>query len=114
LPDLGKVPLFVRNVATWRGLGYSLRQISAQSGVTPQALSIMLARQRASLLAAALRPGDLADLSPRAVSCLGRLGIATRKKANSIKDLEALLRVQRNCGRKTIREVLEWAGDRSP
>lgn len=114
LPDVEQVPLFIRNVATWRGLGYSLRHISAQSGVTPQALSIMLVRQRASLHAAALGPGELAGLSPRAVSCLGRLGVGTRDKARRLKDLEALLATQRNCGRKTIREILDWTGNCSP
>ena len=109
LPDPDQLPLFVRNVATWRGLGYSLLQISRKSGVTPQALSVMLVRQKASLLAASRGPGELAGLSPRAVNCLGRLGIGTRAKARRIKELEAKLRAQRNCGYKTAKEILEWA-----
>jgi hypothetical protein len=108
LPDLDQIPLFVRNVAAWRGLGYSLRQIGAIAGMTPQALSVMLVRQKTCLLDAARRPNELTGLSPRAVNSLGSLGIATRSAARDLKDLEARLRAQRNCGHKTRREILEW------
>ena len=108
LPAVENVPLFVRTVAAWRGLGYSLREISAQCGVTPQALSVMLVRQRESLLAASSRPNELAGLSPRAVNSLGSLGISTKAAARRLHDLEARLRAQRNCGHKTRREIFDW------
>ncbi len=108
LPDLDQIPLFVRNVAAWRGLGYSLRQIGAIAGMTPQALSVMLVRQKTCLLDAARRPNELTGLSPRAVNSLGSLGIATRSAARDLKDLEARLRAQRNCGDKTRREIFDW------
>ena len=108
LPDIEKLPLFARNVAAWFGLGYSLRQISTQAGVTPQALSVMLVRLRAELRAATNRPGELAGLSPRAVNALGVLGITSRAAARRIKSLEKELMAQRNCGRKTVREILDW------
>jgi hypothetical protein len=54
---------------------------------------------------------DVAGLSPRAVNCLGRLGIHHRAGARAIPDLAARLQNQRNCGQKTVREILDWAAD---
>lgn len=108
VPDLEDVPLHVRNVAALRGLGYSFRQIGESYGVTPQAASVMLARQKA-VLQGARRHSDLVGLSPRAVNCLGRLGLRARRDARAVADLELKLQNQRNCGQKTIREILDWA-----
>jgi hypothetical protein len=114
LPDIDQLPKFVRDVAAWHGLGYSLREISTNYGVTRQALSIMLVRQRKRWMCARkLAVGELAGLSPRAVNCLGRLGITTRSKARRMDDLELRLRSQRNCGSKTTREILDWASNRA-
>jgi len=110
IPSLDEIPLHVRNVAALRGLGFTFRQIGRTYGVTPQAASIMLARQRALMKAQGRRP-ELAGLSPRAVNCLGRLGIRDRAGARAMPDLEARLQNQRNCGQKTIREILDWAAD---
>jgi hypothetical protein len=108
IPCLEEIPLHIRNVAALRGLGFTFRQIGRAYGVTPQAASIMLARQRALLKAEGRRP-ELAGLSPRAVNCLGRLGIHHRAGARAVPDLAARLQNQRNCGQKTIREILDWA-----
>lgn len=114
LPDVDQLPRFVRDVAAWHGLGYSLREISANYGVTRQALSIMLVRQRERWKSARTLPvGELAGLSPRAINCLGRLGITTRSKARRVADLALRLRSQRNCGPKTTREILDWASNRA-
>lgn len=107
VPSLENVPLHVRNVAALRGLGFSFREIGKSYGVTPQAASVMLARQKA-VLKSLKRQSELSGLSPRAVNCLGRLGIRTREAARSIDNLEAKLQHQRNCGQKTIREILDW------
>lgn len=104
---LEDVPHHVRNVAALRGLGFSFREIGKSYGVTPQAASIMLSRHRA-LMKTLKRQSDLAGLSPRAVNSLGRLGVRTREDACSTPNLEEKLRIQRNCGRKTIDEVLDW------
>jgi hypothetical protein len=109
LPDPQDIPLHVRNMAVLRGLGYTFRQIGQNYGVTPQAASVMLARQKA-LLQSTRRACELSGLSPRAVNCLGRLGIRTREEARRHGNLGALLENQRNCGEKTIREILDWAG----
>lgn len=107
-PGLEDVPLHVRNLAALRGLGFSFREIGRSYGVTPQAASIMLSRQRA-LMKTLKRHSDLSGLSPRAVNSLGRLGIRTREAARAASNLEEKLRNQRNCGQKTIREILDWA-----
>jgi hypothetical protein len=104
---LEDVPLYVRNVAALRGLGFSFREIGKSYGVTPQAVSIMLTRQRA-VMKSLKRPSDHGNLSPRAVNSLGRLGIHTRDDARATPNLEEQLRIQRNCGPKTIREILDW------
>lgn len=108
VPNLEDIPLHVRNVAALRGLGYSFRQIGESYGVTPQAASVMLARQKA-VLQGLKRHSDLSGLSPRAVNCLGRLGLRARRDARAVADLEFKLQNQRNCGEKTIREILDWA-----
>lgn len=108
LPDLEEIPLHVRNLATLRGLGFSFRQISKNYGVTPQAASLMLARQKA-LLKSARRHSELSGLSPRAVNCLGRLGVRSKDSARTLGSLEIRLQGMRNCGQKTIREILDWA-----
>ena len=108
LPDLEAIPLHVRNVAALRGLGYSFRQIGQGFGVSPQAASIMLSRQRA-LMKSLKTESDLAGLSPRAINCLGRLGIRTRAAARAMEDLPAKLQGHRNCGVKTVGEILAWA-----
>ena len=108
LPDLADIPLHVRNMAALRGLGYSFRQIGEGYGVTPQAASIMLSRQKARMKT--LRSNsEFGGLSPRAVNCLGRLGIQTREDARAQDNLETKLRHQRNCGQKTAQEIIDWA-----
>jgi hypothetical protein len=107
VPSLEEIPLHVRNVAALRGLGYSFRQIGETYGVTPQAASVMLARQKA-LLKNLKRQSELTGLSPRAVNCLGRLDLRSRETARAVSNLEAKLQHQRNCGQKTIREILDW------
>jgi hypothetical protein len=108
LPDLDTIPLYARNIAALRGLGFTFRQIAKGYGITPQAASLTISRQRETLKTLK-RQSDFTGLSPRAVSCLGRLGIKTRASARAMADLEVSLRNQRNCGQKTIREVLDWA-----
>jgi hypothetical protein len=112
LPDPGDLPLHIRNVATLRGLGFSYRVIGRHYGVTPQAISVLLSRQK-DLLGKRAHHSELAGLSPRAVTSLGRLGIRTRLQAQNHPDLEKALRGRRNCGQKTIDEILSWAGQAS-
>lgn len=107
VPDLELIPLHVRNLAALRGLGFSFRQIGRAYGITPQAASIMLTRQR-TRIRSLKRQAELGNLSPRAINCLGRLGVKTRETARSMENLEAQLQSQRNCGRKTTREILDW------
>ena len=104
--NLDAVPQRVREIAMLRGLGYSFRQIAEQFSVTPQAVSLMLSRHRRTIksLRGAL---ELRNLSPRAVNALGRHGIRTRDQARE-KDAVALLKGERNCGRKTLEEITHW------
>lgn len=113
LPDPDNLPLYVRNVATLRGLGFSFAQIAQHYGVTPQAISVLLTRQRASLKQGQAIP-ELAGLSPRAANCLGRLRIATRAEARKHRDLQKELQAQRNCGQKTLEEILRWTQNGKP
>lgn len=113
MPDPESLPLYVRNVATLRGLGFSFPQIARHYGVTPQAISVLLTRQRASLKQGQAIP-ELAGLSPRAANCLGRLRIATRAEARKHRDLQKELHAQRNCGQKTLEEILRWAQNGKP
>ena len=104
--NLDTVPQRIREIAMLRGLGYSFRQIAEQFSVTPQAVSLMLSRHRRTIksLRGAL---ELRNLSPRAVNALGRHGICTRDQARE-KDAVALLKGERNCGRKTLEEITHW------
>lgn len=107
-PSLEDLPLHVRNVAALRGLGFTFREIGQSFGVSPQAASVMLSRHRA-LMKKLKRHSEMGSLSPRAVNCLGRLGVRTRRAAQALEDLPERLKKQRNCGQKTIREILDWA-----
>jgi IS30 family transposase len=106
---LDEVPERVRQIAMLRGLGYSYRQIAGPLNVTPQAISLMLARHRRALKS--LRGAmELASLSARAVNVLGRHGIRTREQAGQTNLLERLDR-ERNCGRKTLDEIARWLAE---
>lgn len=113
LPDPEELPLYVRNVATLRGLGFSFPQIARHYGVTPQAISVLLTRQRASVKQGKALP-ELAGLSPRAANCLGRLRIGTRAEARKRPNLPEELQGQRNCGQKTVEEILRWRQNAGP
>ena len=106
-PDgLDAVPQRVRDIAMLRGLGYSFREIGRMHDVTPQAVSLMLARHRRSLRS--LKGSmELAHLSARAVNTLGRHGVRSREDALS-RDVLQLLVNERNCGRKTLEEIQRW------
>ena len=105
---LDEVPERVRQIAMLRGLGYSYRQIAGPLNVTPQAVSLMLARHRRALKS--LRGAmELSSLSARAVNVLGRHGVRTREQARQANLLECLDR-ERNCGRKTLDEIARWIG----
>jgi hypothetical protein len=103
------VPIRVRQIALLRGLGYSFREIGAHFGVTPQAISLMLSRyqRRCQVLRGA---GELRRLSPRAIRALARLGIRSRREARQGSLIE-LLKGQRNCGRKSIEEIVRWMNE---
>ena len=105
---LGEIPERVRQIAMMRGLGYSYREIAGPFSLTPQAVSLMLARHRRALKSL---PGamELSSLSARAVNVLGRHGIRTREQARQTNLLERLDR-ERNCGRKTLDEIARWIG----
>lgn len=109
LPDPEELPLHIRNVATLRGLGFTYSQIGRHYGITPQAASILLHRQKTHL-SKAMNASELNGLSPRAVNCLGRLRIRNRAGARCHPDILAALREQRNCGQKTIDEIIRWSG----
>jgi len=102
------VPQRVREIAMLRGLGYPFREIARQYNVTPQAISLMLARHRRAM--GSLRGSlELSHLSARAVNALGRHGIRSREEAVQLNVLN-LLKSARNCGRKTLEEISEWIG----
>lgn len=103
---MASVPRRVGEIAMLRGLGYSYREIASQFNVTPQAVSLMLSRHRRSLksLAGAV---ELGGLSARAVNALGRHRIRSRAQARA-GNLLAVLRGERNCGRKTLEEIARW------
>jgi predicted transcriptional regulator len=100
------LPARVRDLAALRGLGYSLREIGEQVGISAQAVSLMLLRYRRSLksLKSAV---ELRELSCRAVNALGRHGIRSREEARRVNLLERL-EMERNCGRKTRNEIKRW------
>jgi len=109
---LDEIPERVPQIAMMRGLGYSYREIAGPFSVTPQAVSLMLARHRRSLKS--LRGAmELSALSPRAVNALGRHGIRTREEARQTNLLERLDR-ERNCGRKTMDEIARWVEEENP
>lgn len=106
LLSITEIPHRIRNIAMYRGLGYSFREIATELNVTPQAVSLMLSRHRRALksLNGAM---ELAHLSARAVNALGRYGINTREEARR-QNVLALLQNERNCGRKTLDEIERW------
>jgi DNA-binding NarL/FixJ family response regulator len=105
-PTLGELPQRIRDIATLRGLGYSFRQIGEQFGVTPQAVSLMLARHRRTMKS--LRGAvELAGLSSRAVNVLSRHGVRSRAEARE-KFAPEHLEGERNCGEKTLNEIRRW------
>jgi len=113
-PVLDNVPERIREIAMLRGLGYSFRQIAEHFCVTPQAVSLMLARHKATVKS--LRGAtELTTLSSRAANALGRHHIRSREEARR-RGAIALLNGSRNCGRKTISEIERWldegTGDR--
>jgi predicted transcriptional regulator len=103
------LPLRIRELAVLRGLGYSLREIGKQFGVTPQAVSLMLQRHR-RVLKSLGGVAELRGLSARAVNALGRHGVTSRAEARRRGVLE-LLRNERNCGRKTLAEIDRWMAE---
>ncbi len=111
LLSISEIPHRIRNIAIYRGLGYSFREIAAELNVTPQAVSLMLSRHRRALksLNGAM---ELSHLSARAVNALGRYGINTREEARK-QNILALLQNERNCGRKTLDEIERWLADGS-
>ena len=96
----------LRDIAAMRGLGYKLHEIAAEFGCSPQAVSIMLDRHRRRLESLGPR-AEHWQLSSRATSVLGRLGITTREQARA-RNVLRVLRGQRNCGVKTIAEIEQW------
>lgn len=96
----------VRDVAALRGLGFSYREIAAHYGVTPQAIALLLIRNRRQMKAIGGSP-ELANLSVRACAALQRLGVRTRREALA-GDVLPRLGNARNCGRKTLEEISDW------
>lgn len=96
----------VRDVAALRGLGFSYREIAEHYGVTPQAISLLLARSRKQMKAIGGDP-ELANLSTRACAALQRLGVHSRQDAIAGNILDRLQNA-RNCGRKTLEEIDDW------
>jgi prepilin-type N-terminal cleavage/methylation domain-containing protein len=96
----------VRDVAALRGLGFSYREIAKHYGVTPQAISLLLTRNRRQMKAIGGSP-ELANLSARACSALQRLGVQSRQDALAADVLQRLSHA-RNCGRKTLEEIADW------
>lgn len=102
----------VRDVAALRGLGFSYRDIALHYGVTPQAISLLLARSRKQIKAIGGNP-ELTSLSTRACSALRRLGVQSRQEALAVNILNRIQN-SRNCGRKTINEINDWLAAISP
>ena len=94
-----------------RGLGYTYREIAEHYQVTPQAISLLLMRNRRDMKAIGGHP-QMANLSTRATSALRRLGITSREEAIAEKALAKLAHA-RNCGRKTLDEIERWIGGQS-
>lgn len=100
------LPARVRDMATLRGLGFTCLEIGSRFGISPQAVSVTLARHR--------RRHDLLDgnaemleLSSRAANALSRIGVTTREGVRRDKVL-VRLQGERNCGAKTIGEIRRW------
>lgn len=106
---LNDVPFRVREFATLRGLGYSFRQIANLFNVTPQAVSLTLERHRRTVKSLGV-DSELAGLSARAVNVLGRHRVSTRAQAR-MRNLQELLKDERNCGRKTLEEIARWMSE---
>jgi len=101
----------VRDIAALRGLGFSYREIAEHYHVTPQAISLLLARNRRKMSSIGDRP-ELIELSTRATNALGRLGVTTREQAAEANAVDKL-RNARNCGRKTLTEIEGWLAELS-
>ena len=108
LPDPEELPRRILHIAALRGLGYSLRTIGRHYGVSPQAISVMLTRQKTKQQGPRSL-GGMQQLSPRAVNVLGRLRIKNLSEARAVTDWKERLRGLRNCGQKTTTEIREWA-----
>lgn len=100
------IPQRLREIAMWRGLGYSFREIGDKFGVSPQAVSLMLSRHQRTAKSLQHNP-ELQGLSARAVNVLGRHSIKTREEARARNILVSLPR-ENNCGRKTAEEIRRW------
>ncbi len=103
---IDNLPRRVRDIATLRGLGYSFREIARELEVSPQAISLTISRHR-RLLKSLRGAAELHGLSSRAINALSRFGIRTRAEAAN-RDALTLLRGERNCGAKTLREIGRW------
>ena len=106
---LNAPPQRIGEIAMLRGLGYSFREIAQHLCVTPQAASLMLARYRSRQQALG-NAEELYNLSARAVSVLRRYGIRSREQAKNI-NLTERLQNERNCGHKTLNEILQWLNE---
>jgi hypothetical protein len=105
--SLDDLPREVRQIAALSGLGYTNSQIARTLGISPQTAARVLQRYR-RCLESLVPSSELAGLSARAVNVLSRHGIRTREQAWA-EDLWGILVGQRNCGRKTIEEIVAWA-----
>lgn len=101
-----EIPLRIREIAMLRGLGFTFREIGAEFGISPQAVSLMLARHRRTSKSLGIH-SPLRGLSPRAVNVLGRHSIRTRDEARA-RNILAILSHERNCGKKTADEIERW------
>jgi predicted transcriptional regulator len=100
------VPQRVKEIAMLRGLGYSFREIGEKLSVTPQAVSLMLARHRRAAKSLD-KTVQLRGLSSRAVNALGRHSIRTREEGLQ-RNILSILPYERNCGSKTVNEIERW------
>ena len=105
---LAELPGRVRDIATLRGLGYTCMEIGRRFGITPQAVSATLARYHRRMTDLGARQ-DMLELSGRAVNALSRIGVKSRADALN-RDVFVLLRRERNCGEKTLKEIRRWIG----
>lgn len=104
--SIADIPHRIREIAIFRGLGYTFREIAEQLNITPQAVSLMLSRHR-RVLKSLKGSMELSQLSARAANALGRYSVTTRAEARERKILE-VLQNERNCGRKTLDELERW------